>query len=74
MLEFVRRLTGAREKPDPRELLGLLPFAGEAGGEGGGRRWTSILSWRMRRLGGSCGPIFWVCGEGYEAHLLYGEG
>ncbi|BAN89919.1 hypothetical protein [Aeropyrum camini] len=36
MLEFVRRLTGAREKPDPRELLGLLPFAGEAGGEGGG--------------------------------------
>jgi len=25
VLEFLRKLTGAREKPDPRELLGLLP-------------------------------------------------
>jgi len=35
VLDFVRRLTGAREKPDPRELLGLLESIDSRGHDGG---------------------------------------
>ncbi len=35
VLEFIRRLTGAREKPDPRELVGLLESVASQQDSGG---------------------------------------
>ena len=35
-MEFVRRLVGAREKPDPRELLGLVEAAAVSEAQNGG--------------------------------------